>query len=509
MFNLTEFQNDIDKLRELSSKAPFVEYQKAKTEVLASYRNGLSKPKAQQVQTLSDLYELIVRDGEASSVYTPTEMADELFQNTPTAERAKILDCSGGTGNLARPFLEAGYKVTLMDTDALALSVAALEHANAEIRNEDFLKSNAKWDIIIGNPPYKGHKAMTLAYKAELRETFAEVMDNKSDLYYAFFAKAWEALNDEGILAFIVSRYWLESESAKLLRRYLLSRFRILYLHDWYGDRPFGAGVDPLLIVLKKEVVKAVYMIPAVRGDRGNFEISSDELSEGSMKLLTKEERLIRQVIQNNTTQTLGEAGEFHQGIITGFDKAFIMTEAEAAQTGIEKALLVPWIKSSDLGKAENPKRLIYAAKSARQYPGFMAYIEKHRERLSTRREVRTGVRAFYELQWGRTRELFQGKRILFPYKAPKSYFVIAQDVFHSADVYSYTGDLDPYWLCTILNSPIYDAYIKTELKKLGRDLYEYYPHRLKNIRIPDPAHYPDPVAFIEKIEQELDHEQT
>lgn len=488
--------------------APFVRYEAAREELLASYRAQLPRARREEITDLSDLYTLIARADEASSVYTPPALAQELFEQTPCQTGARILDCSGGTGNLARPFLAAGFLVTLMDTDPVALSVAALE-LKAEVRQEDFLKSSGAWDVIIGNPPYKGHKTMTLEEKAQLRAAFGEVMDNKSDLYYAFFAKAFAALTDGGILSFIVSRYWLESESARLLRRFILARFRILYLHDWYGERPFGAGVDPLLIVLKKEAVETDYTIPVVRQDIGAFSISSGELSEASMKLLTRAERRLRRVIDRHTGLTLGEAGEFHQGIITGFDKAFVTTRQAARRDGIESELLVPWIKSSNL-KVRCPEQvLIYATKEAGRYPGFLRYIQQHKERLSTRREVRSGRLAFYELQWGRQRELFEGRRILFAYKAPGSGFVEGGGVFHSADVYSYTADLDPAWLCTILNSPLYDAYIKTELKKLGRDLYEYYPHRLKNIRIPDPKRYPDAQAFLCQLEKELYHDES
>ncbi len=509
MFNLVEFQKDIDDLRELSSTAPFVEYQKVRDKVIDFYRSQLPKAKQAQIEHISDLYEVLVRTTQASSVYTPPALAKELFDRTPRMAQVKILDCSGGTGNLAKPFLQAGLTVTLMDTDPLALKVAALENKGVQILQEDFLNCQTKWDIIIGNPPYQGHKMMTLEQKIDLKHRFGEVMDNKADLYYAFFAKAWQALNQEGILSFIVSRYWLESESATGLRRYLLSRFRILFLHDWYGDRPFGAGVDPLLIVLKKEEVAEPYKIPVIRQDQGSFEISSKDLSAQSMKLLTNYERLIRTVILKNTDKTLGQAGEFHQGIITGFDKAFITTLAEAACHGIERELLVPWIKSSDLHTMRPPKCLIYAGKEAGQSEGFMKYIQQHKERLSTRREVKTGKRDFYELQWGRRRDLFESRRILFAYKAPASRFVICEGVFHSADVYSYTSDIDKDWLCRILNSPIYDMYIKTELKKLGRDLYEYYPHRLKDIRIPDPLLYPDPLLFLEKIEKEIHDERS
>lgn len=564
-------------------QSPSFDLIKAEKTILEKYRKSLPRGRARQVDSLTGLYELLVREEEASSVYTPKEMATELFEKTIKVipKGALILDCSSGTGNLAKPFLEAGLKVYLMDMDEAALSLAKLIYPSSEILLENFLETTGTWDVIIGNPPYRGHKSTTLKETAALKIQFPEVMDNKADLYYAFFAKAYEALTEGGILSFIVSRYWLEAESALSLRRFLLNRFRILYIHDWYGRRPFGAGVDPLLIVLKKEPaseekhevgerqedlenvfagvspvsiediwIRAIdagrdqisgkdlsefdtqcdedaenesvsnkgekstpsghspdYEIPVIREDRGSFIMLRSQLAESSMKLLTTDERRLRETIRNFTGSTMGEAGEFYQGIITGFDQAFIMTEAEARKRFIEKDLLVPWAKSSDLDKLEKPeglRYLIYADQEAGNCPGFMAYIEQHKERLAQRREVQKGVRAFYELQWGRDRGVFESRRILFPYKAPDSKFVIAEGIFHSADIYSYRTDLDLNWLSIILNSPLYDSYIKTELKKLGGTLYEYYPHRLKGIRIPDPVRFPDPKNFLEAIERSL-----
>ena len=563
MHDLSQFKHDIAKLRELSLQSPSFDIHVEEQALLQKYGKSRRGRKFQTNDTLADLYGLLVKEEEASSVYTPPELAMELFLKTEEVMKRDplILDCSSGTGNLARLFLEKGYRTQLMDRDETALSLAKLTCPEAVIRQEDYLMSEGTYDVIIGNPPYKGHKSTTLEETAALKKRFPEVMDNKADLYYAFFAKGHEDLKAGGILSFIVSRYWLEAESAASLRRFILTNFTILYMHDWYGIRPFGAGVDPLLIVLKKQPMRSAmapisvsedlqaiealwagaieagrqgkdektggedqlsfasgadpghnmdYEIPVIREDAGAFVISRSQLSESSMKILTGKEQKLREIIEKLTDHRLGELGDFSQGIITGFDRAFIMPIDEALRLGIEEEILVPWAKSSDLKHLDREAawneldRLIYADKSAAECPGFMNYIERHRERLSGRREVKNGLRAFHELQWGRDRRTFEAERILFPYKAAGSQFVIAKGIYHSADIYSFRTKLDSAWLIEILNSHLYDSYIKTELKKLGGALYEYYPHRLKKIRIPDPARFPDAGEYLRTIEREL-----
>jgi adenine-specific DNA-methyltransferase len=42
-------------------------------------------------------------------------------------------------------------------------------------------------------------------------------------------------------------------------------------------------------------------------------------------------------------------------------------------------------------------------------------------------------------------------------------------------------------YLLGLLNSSIYEFYIKSMAKKLGDDLYDYYPNKIMTLRIPEP----------------------
>jgi adenine-specific DNA-methyltransferase len=50
-------------------------------------------------------------------------------------------------------------------------------------------------------------------------------------------------------------------------------------------------------------------------------------------------------------------------------------------------------------------------------------------------------------------------------------------------------------FLVGVLNSSIYEFYIKTIAKKLGDDLYEYYPNKIMTLKIPE---------YIREIEDEV-----
>lgn len=73
-------------------------------------------------------------------------------------------------------------------------------------------------------------------------------------------------------------------------------------------------------------------------------------------------------------------------------------------------------------------------------------------------------------------------------------YSLKIQDMFINITTYDF--------LVGVLNSRIYEFYIKSMAKKLGDDLYEYYPNKILNIKIPS---YIKEIDDIVKEDMELD----
>ncbi|WP_051515091.1 HsdM family class I SAM-dependent methyltransferase [Fervidicella metallireducens] len=188
---------------------------------------------------------------EMGSFYTPYEivdfMVDEMIKGLDYWENpfVKIVDPSCGGGyfliaafkKLVVLAEEAGienpgehvlkYNIYGYDIDENAVMITTLEIFNLtgqvtrNIRCQDFLMTDGEFDIVIGNPPYMGHKVLKGEYREKLCEIFQDVFQDKADLSYCFIKKSIDSLKVGGRLVFFTSRYILEALHGKGIREYI------------------------------------------------------------------------------------------------------------------------------------------------------------------------------------------------------------------------------------------------------------------------------------------------
>jgi adenine-specific DNA-methyltransferase len=412
------------------------------------------------------------------------------------------------------------------DLDQLALKVLLADlfcesgyFNELNFRVKDFLVGDIEenFDVFIGNPPYVGHKTVSRDYSRALKEKYSGIYSDKGDISYCFFQRSIDLMKGNGKLSFITSRYFIESPSGTALRRLLSMDRALLRIVDFHGIRPFkGIGIDPVIIFMdfgrnanmNFDVIKPLSsggkndkkgFIQSLLFGRGNkfdqFSMKHEDLRDSGWILKGEAELGILEKISGKCSFSLNDVAVSYQGIITGCDKAFVLDREAAAEAGIEKELLKPWIKSSGIDKNRvNPTEvlLIYSdlIEEEASYPNAMSFIGQHREKLMNRRECRTGARRWHKLQWGRKSGIFEGRKIVFPYKASSNRFAVDQGSYFSADVYALVlredSAISLEKLLRLLNSRTYEFYFKSFAKKLGEDQYEYYPNNLMKLLIPD-----------------------
>lgn len=419
-----------------------------------------------------------------------------------------------------------GFDIDDIATKILIIDLYDLSKGSIcnNVFNVDFLlyENEQKYDIFIGNPPYVGKKSIDKAYAEHLKVRYSEVYSDKGDLSYCFFKKALEDLNNGGKLTFITSRYFLESPSGEDLRKVLKDLCTIDKIIDFYGVRPFkNIGIDPVILFItnyqnqhneiqimkplkvkgknKSEFYNSIFL---ENGNKYNsFLLNKNKLSDKGWILIDEKQRNIINKIEQRSFTHLSNVCNSYQGIITGCDKAYVVTSDITLRENIEKNIIKPWIKSSYIEKnlvLRQDSYIIYSdlIQNPEEYPNAISHIKLHVEKLLKRRECERGIRKWYELQWGRNQNIFEAEKIIFPFKASSNRFALDKGSYFSADVYALIlKENVPFtyeFLLCLLNSKIYEFYFKTFAKKLGEDAYEYYPNNLMKLCIPTMMDFKD-----------------
>jgi len=416
------------------------------------------------------------------------------------------------------------YNLYGFDIDSAALKLLTIDLfimsgsiPRNNFKSNDFLidEISEKFDVFIGNPPYVGQKVINKTYSSKVKQLYKNIYKDKGDLSYCFFQASLNRLNKGGKITFITSRYFLEAPSGAELRKTLKETCSIYRIIDFYGIRPFKkVGIDPLIIFLssdlyyaqnietikplhnkgkqKKEFYNSLFLNKGNEYNR--FNVNKNVLNSSGWVLIDNHQRNIVNKIESKCITSLANICSSYQGIITGCDRAFVVDMETIIKRNLEQEIIKPWIKSSYIGKkslrSENTY-LIYADLIADKdkYPNCINFISEQKHKLLKRRECEKGIRKWYELQWGRRQQIFEEKKIIFPYKSSNNRFVKDSGSYFSADVYSLSiNEGAPFtydYLLFLLNSKTYEFYFKTFAKKLGEDIYEYYPNNLMKLCIP------------------------
>jgi len=173
-------------------------------------------------------------------VPTPIDTVDTmvatLFRGRPPTATSTILDPGCGTG----AFIDGVIRwcdrqalplpsITGVESDPRHLRVLRAKYKGSHvvrIEHRDFLSDRqAKYDYIVGNPPYVPITSLSEVEKARYRERYATAR-GRFDLYLLFFEQAIRCLASGGRLVFITPEKYLYVDTAGPLRE-ILARFHV------------------------------------------------------------------------------------------------------------------------------------------------------------------------------------------------------------------------------------------------------------------------------------------
>lgn len=404
------------------------------------------------------------------------------------------------------------------------------------------------FDVVIGNPPYIGHKGGLKGMFRELKETpLGKRFNNeRMDIFYYFFHVSLDFLNDKGINAFITTNYYLTADSAIKLRKDIKARAKLFKLLNFNEFKVFESAMGQHSIVTfltKNQTTTSCDIINISRlGVADSVLLEKILLKQDSQttyytcesgKLFEGDKDYIRlnygnaEIVQNNDQildkikdgkKTLGHYCSISQGIVTGIDKispkhilkhsefakykdfgVYVVSSTEKQSIG-KSSLLKPWFKNSDIIRyyvKEVPEKwLIHTSTEINldDYENIATHLLFFKK-LILERNYESGeltkakrLKRWWALSSSRWEFDFDKPKIVSPQRSYINTFAYTEKKWYaSADVYFISDKLNEMPLkfyLGILNSKLIFFWLYNRGKRKG-DMLELYLTPLSEIPIP------------------------
>ncbi len=206
------------------------------------------------------------------------------------------------------------------------------------------------FDVVIGNPPYVRVQNLR---STEVDFYFANYHTpcGKLDVSTLFFEKSLSLIKSEGVVSFISSSQWMQTDYGKNLRK-LLSNYKIYSILD-FGSLPVFDGADtyPAIYILNNAPKESMLYAKV----RTKEELTTDRLNAISFAALNYNEfgeaawqfrsfNLIKFLRSKQIAfKPLKDIAPSVIGDLTGKDEAFVLTKDKAVELGLEKEVIYPY----------------------------------------------------------------------------------------------------------------------------------------------------------------------
>lgn len=361
--------------------------------------------------------------------------------------------------------------------------------------------ANGGFDVVVANPPYV-RQELIKHLKPTLQKVYPAVYTGTADLYCYFYTRALELLRPNGMLTFISPNKWFRANYGKKLRKHIAETCQVHSITD-FGDLPVfkSATAYPMIFIAQNEKIATNSTILtqvksletpypnvlAVIRERGQ-KLPHTAIS-GSNWTLTDTTSANRLKKMEATGVSLNEyvKGKIYWGVVTGFNKAFIIDGVKRAELIAQDPKSVKIIKPLAVGKDIRKWRIMYQDKwliltkrgiDINAYPAIKAHLTRWQVQLTpkkTGKELQGRARGdykWYELQAspGDT-ERFEKAKIIYPVISKDPRFTLDTQGTFTNDKTFVIPSADLYPLA-ILNSTSVWEYLNSICSKLrGGDL--------------------------------------
>lgn len=386
------------------------------------------------------------------------------------------------------------------------------------------------FDIVLANPPYVRMELFKDA-KPTLRANFPHVHAERADLYVYFYARALQLLRPGGMLVFISSNKWFRAGYGAKLREHFAKTTHVHSITD-FGDLPVFQKADayPMIFIAQK-YLRGEDNSKRVHVARWTLVKSLDAPYPDVKALVVRDGHLLPEEALSGSEWTLADVAtakhlqtiradgvplgkyvnnKIYRGVVTGFNKAFIIDEKTRkellASNPASKDVIKPLLVGKNIRKwSAEPggKWLLYLPHGVdiSKFPAVVEHLRPYRKQL----EQRATKQEWYELQQPQAKFIsaFEQPKILYPVITSTSPFSFdtSGSVTNDKAFVIPVGDL---YLLGVLNSDAAWLQIRAICSSLLNGFWELRSVHLSQIIIPD-APAPERLAIAALVQKCLD----
>ena len=161
----------------------------------------------------------------------------------------KVLEPSCGSGE----FIQRLERFSKFNIDSIEFNDTVYQSIKTRFKstilNVDFLSWNSpkKYDLIIGNPPFYVMKKNEIKYNK-----YEHYYTGRPNIFVLFIAKSLELLENNGLLAFVLPKNFMNCLYYDNLRKHISTNFKIIDVIECYEDKYLDTQQDTIVLIIQK-----------------------------------------------------------------------------------------------------------------------------------------------------------------------------------------------------------------------------------------------------------------
>ncbi|MDN5048582.1 HsdM family class I SAM-dependent methyltransferase [Aliarcobacter butzleri] len=507
------FKNDILNIKNKTIQSLLIEKESLEYSILQSFLGLLEHDiKMFDFEYLLELFEFVISPSDKlinGAIYTPENIRNYITKQSfnelthKSIDNIKIADIACGCGgflidaslelkqrtnkSFKKIFHENIFGVDIqeysIERTKILLSLLAITHGEDEkefqfnlyiadslefewLKEDEQIKKNNGFDLILGNPPYVCSRNMDEKTK-ELMQKWSTCKTGHPDLYIPFFQIGYELLTPNGILGFITVNTFMHSVNGRAIREYFSENKVFLKIIDFKDEQIFKSRMTYTCIcILEKKQSEFIYYTASK--EINLQDISKLEFNQDCYQNLdTQKGWSLKNSDLVNKLESIGKSFEkiysTKSGIATLKNNVYIFKAIDDDKnskyfymsdgTEIEKEVCKEVINTNQLNTCididslkekiifpytyiQNQAVIIEEDVFSKQFPKAYKYLLTKKDILATRDKGNGKYPVWYA--FGRTQSLEKVKdKLFFPQLVKKGFKAIIND---EEDLYFYNG---------------------------------------------------------------------